>query len=268
MPVEILGLPAVPEAGERFFVVEEEKVAREITSVLEEKLKAERLRATSKVTLEELFAKKEAGEVKDLNIVIKGDVQGSVEALREAVSKAPADNKEVAIKFIHCGVGNVNASDVILASVSQAVIVAFGVGTNADAEEELTKTPVQVRRYNVIYDVVNDVRDALEGMLKPDEKRHFIARAEVRQVFKLSKSGIVAGCFMVKGKMRSKLDVEVIRNGQVIYTGKVTTLKRFKDDVREVGEGFECGISVGGFDGYQAGDLIEAFQIEQIARKL
>ncbi|NTV29442.1 MAG: translation initiation factor IF-2 [Candidatus Omnitrophica bacterium] len=267
-PVEILGLPAVPEAGERFFVVEEERIARDITTVREEKLKAERLRSTSKVTLEDLFAQKQAGEVKELNVIIKGDVQGSVEAIRDSLLKVPAENKEVAIRFIHCGVGNVNASDVILAAVSKAIIVAFGVGTNADAEQELGKSPVQIRRYNVIYDVVNDVRDALEGMLKPDEKRHFIARAEVRQVFKLSKSGIVAGCFMLKGKMRTKLDVEVIRNGLVIHTNKVTTLKRFKDDVREVGEGFECGISVGGFDGYQTGDLIEAFQIEQIARKL
>ncbi|MBF0485237.1 MAG: translation initiation factor IF-2 [Candidatus Omnitrophica bacterium] len=268
MPVEILGLPAVPEAGDRFFVAENEKAAREITAIREEKYKAERLRSSSKITLEELLAQKKAGEVRELNVVIKGDVQGSVEALRDSLAKVPAENREVNVKFIHIGVGAVNASDIILASVSKAIVVAFNIGMNADAQDELQKTPVEVRNYNIIYDVVNDVRAALEGMLKPDMKRLFIARAEVRQVFNLSKSGLVAGCFIQKGKMRQKLDVEVIRNAAVIHTGKISALKRFKDDVREVGEGFECGISVSGFDGYQVGDLIEAFQIEHIARKL
>jgi translation initiation factor IF-2 len=268
MPVEILGLPAVPEAGDKFFVAENEKAARDITSVREEKHKADRLRSSSKVTLEDLLAQKKAGEVRELNIVIKGDVQGSVEALRDSLVKVPAENKEVNIKFIHTAVGAVNASDIILAAVSKAIIVAFNVGMNADAHDELQKTPVEVREYHIIYDVVNDVRAALEGMLKPDLKRIFISRAEIRQVFKLSKSGVVAGCYVQKGRMRQKLDVEVIRNAEVVHTGKITALKRFKDDVKEVGEGFECGISVGGFDGYQVGDLIEAFQIEHIARKL
>ena len=267
-PVEILGLSAVPEAGEKFFVVENEKVAREISEMRMEKFKADRLKDNNKITLEELLAQKKAGEVQDLNIVLKGDVQGSVEALRQALAKVPSTNKEVNVKFIHSGVGDVNASDVILAHVSKAIIIAFNVGSNADANAEIEKSPVDVRRYNIIYDAVNDVKAALEGLLKPDTKRHFVARAEVRQVFNLTKSGLVAGCFILKGRMRQKMDVDVIRNGETVHSSKISALKRFKDDVKEVGEGFECGISVDKFDGYQVGDIIEAFQIEEIARKL
>ncbi len=268
MPVEILGLPGVPEAGEKFFVMDNEKAAREIASVREEKMKTDRLKESSKITLEALFAKREAGEVRELNVIIKGDVQGSVGALRTALEKITSESKEVAVKFIHSGVGEVNPSDIILAHVSKAIVIAFNVGTSSTASDELEKTPVEVRRYNVIYDIVNDIRGALEGMLKPDTKRHFLARAEVRQVFNLTKSGIVAGCFMLKGRMRTKLNVDVMRNGVVVHTGKLVTLKRFKDDVKEVGEGFECGIAVGGYDGYEPGDMIEAFEIENIARKL
>jgi translation initiation factor IF-2 len=268
MPVEILGLSAVPEAGEKFLVVENEKVAREISDARMEKVKADRLKNSNKITLEDLLAQKQEGEVRELNIVIKADVQGSVEAIRESLAKIPNMNKEVNVKFIHTGVGDVNASDIILAHVSKAIIIAFSVGMNADANAELEKAPVDVRRYNVIYDAVNEVRAALEGMLKPDTKRHFLARAEVRQVFKLTKSGLVAGCFVLKGRIRQKMEADVIRNGQVVHTSKISALKRFKDDVKEVGEGFECGISVDKFDGYQVGDIIETFQIEQIARKL
>ncbi len=268
MPVEVLGLSAVPEAGEKFFVVETEKIARDISGTRMDKFKVDRLKNTNKITLEDLLAQKKAGEVQELNIVLKADVQGSLEALRESLAKVPNTNKEVNIKFIHNAVGDVNASDIILAHASKAIIIAFSVGMNADANAELEKTPVDVRRYNIIYDAVNEMKAALEGLLKPDTKRHFIARAEVRQVFNLTKSGLVAGCFILKGRVRQKMDVDVIRNGETIHTGRISALKRFKDDVKEVGEGFECGISVEKFTGYQVGDIIEAFQVEQIARKL
>lgn len=267
-PVEVLGLSAVPDAGEKFFVVDDEKKAKEITSVRQEKLKSDRLRATSKITLEDLFAQKQAGEVTSLNILLKADVQGSAEALREALLKIPADNKEVAIRFIHVGVGDVNASDVTLAHASKAIVIGFSVGINTDANAELQKTPVDVRRYHIIYDAVDDIRTALEGLLRPDEKRIFLARAEVLQVFKLSKAGIVAGCMVKKGKFRRNVEAEVFRNGVVIHKSKLSALKRFKDDVKEVSEGMECGISVEGFDGYQVGDVIEAFFVERTARKL
>lgn len=267
-PVEILGLPGVPDAGEKFFVVEDERKAKEITSIRQEKQKADRLRSTSKITLEDLLAQKKIGEVGELNLVVKADVQGSAGALREALLKIPADNKEVAIKFIHVGVGDVNVSDVILAYASKAIVIAFSVGVNADANVELQKTPVDVRRYNIIYDVVDDIRSALEGLLRPDEKRIFLARAEVLQVFKLSKAGIVAGCMVKKGKFRRNVEAEVFRDGIIVHKSKLSALKRFKDDVKEVGEDFECGISIEGFDGYQVGDVIEAFSIERTARKL
>ncbi len=268
MPVEILGLSAVPEAGEKFFVVENEKSAREISGVRMDKYKVDRLKNTNKITLEDLLAQKKAGEIQELNIVLKADVQGSLEALRDSLEKVPDTNKEVKIKFIHNAVGDINASDIILAYASKAIIIAFSVGMNNDAHVELEKSPVDVRRYNIIYDAVNDMKTALEGLLKPDTKRHFVARAEVRQVFNLTKSGLVAGCFVLKGRIRQRMDVDVIRNGETIHTSRVSALKRFKDDVKEVGEGFECGISVDKFTGYQVGDVIEAFQIEQIARKL
>jgi translation initiation factor IF-2 len=267
-PVEILGLPAVPEAGERFIILDSEKVAREITSVRSEKVKAERLRETTKITLEDMLAKTSAEEVRELNIVLKADVQGSVEALKGALLKVPSENKEVAIRFIHSGVGEVNPSDIILAHVSKAIIIAFNVGTSATANEEVERSPVDVRRYNVIYDIVNDVKTALEGMLKPDTKRLFISRAEVRQVFNLSRSGIVAGCFILKGRMRPRLNVDLMRNGETVITSKIVTLKRFKDDVKEVGEGFECGIALDRFNDYQPGDIIEAFETQNIARTL
>lgn len=268
VPVEILGLSAVPDAGERFFVVEDEKIARQIAQVREEKMKVDRLRATSKITLEDLMATREAGEVRELNIVLKGDVQGSVEALKGALEKVPSESKEVRIRFIHIGVGEVNPSDVILAHASKAIIIAFNVGTASTASDELEKSPVEIRRYAIIYDVVSDIKAALEGLLKPDTKRNFISRAEVRQVFKLSRSGIVAGCYVLKGRMRNRLNVDILRNNETVHTGKIGALKRFKDDVKEVGEGFECGITVDGYTAYEVGDIIEAFEIEQIARKL
>ena len=169
---------------------------------------------------------------------------------------------------MHVGVGDVNSSDVILALASQAVILAFNVGIDTKARQELEKTPVDVRQYRIIYDAVEDVHKALEGLLAPKLKRHFVGKVEIRNVFKLSKSGIVAGCYVQKGKIRHKSQVDVVRNGAVVFTGHLSTLKRFKDDVKEVGENFECGITVANYNEIQVGDIIEAFDIESIARKL
>ena len=222
--------------------------------------------ATAKISLEDLYNQIKDGHIKDLSVIIKADVQGSLEALREALSKVP--NEEVRLKFIHMAVGDVNASDILLAVASKAIVIAFQVSIDAKAREAMEKTPVDVRQYRIIYDAVNDVRLALEGLLAPKLKRHFIGRAEIRNVFKLSKSGIVAGCFVQKGKIRTKLQAEVIRNGEVVFTGAISSLKRFKDDVKEVAEDFECGITVSNFNAIQVGDIIETFEVEQIARKL
>jgi translation initiation factor IF-2 len=265
-PVEILGLSEVPSAGEMFYVVEDEKTAREIASIRQEKIKHEKLSGTARVSLEELYAQIQEGNIKELRVVIKGDVQGSLEALKESLSKIPTN--EVKLRFMHVAAGDVNASDVILAIASQAIIIAFNVGIDNKAKQELDKTPVDVREYRIIYDAVEDVRKALEGMLAPKLKRHFVGKVEIRNVFKLSKSGIVCGCYVQKGKVRNKSQMEIVRNGEVVHTGHISSLKRFKDDVKEVGEGFECGITIANFDAVQVGDIIEVYDIESIARKL
>lgn len=222
----------------------------------------------TKITLEALLEKKAAGEVHSLNVIIKGDVQGSVEALKGSLEKVSDKSSEVEIKFIHCGVGEVNSSDVILAHVSKAIIIAFNVGTSVTANQEMGRSPVDVRRYTIIYDVVDDVKAALEGLLEPDERRQSEARAEVRQIFNLSRHGIVAGCYILKGKVKTKLWVDVIREEETISTGKLVTLKRFKDDVKEVNEGYECGIALDNFKDYKVGDIFEIYTIEKIARTL
>jgi translation initiation factor IF-2 len=265
-PVEILGLSEVAAAGEIFYAVEDEKKAKEIAENRQEKLKNEKLSGTAKVSLEELYSQIQQGEIKELRVVIKADVQGSLEALKESLGKIPSD--EVKLRFIHAAVGDVNASDVVLANASNAIIIAFHVGIDTKARQELENNPVDVREYRIIYDAVEDLRKALEGLLAPKLKRHFVGRAEVRNVFKLSRSGIVAGCYIQKGKIRNKIQAEVLRNGDVVHTGHISTLKRFKDDVKEVTEGFECGITVSHFDTIAVGDIIEAYEIESIARKL
>ncbi len=266
-PVEILGLPGVPEAGEQFYVIQDEKQAREIALMRSEQLKKEKLMASSKrVTLEDLYSQIQEGSIKELNVILKADVQGSVEALRDSLEKIPSN--EVKVKFIHTGVGDVNASDVILAVASNAIIIAFHVGIGPKAADDLEKQPVDVRQYRIIYDAVNDVRKALEGMLAPKMKRRDLSQIDVRQVFKLSKSGIIAGCYVTKGKVTRKSNIEVIRNGEVIFSGTISTLKRFKDDVREVAEGYECGVSINGFTDFQPGDKLVTFEIETIARTL
>ncbi len=265
-PVEILGLPGVPEAGEMFYVVPDEKQAKEITLRRQEQLKKEKLGAFKKITLEDITSQIQEGKIKELNVILKTDVQGSLEALKDSLEKIPSD--EVKVKFIHAGVGDVNASDVILAVASNAIIIAFHVGIGPRAKIELEKHPVDVRQYRIIYDAVGDVKKALEGLLEPKKKRKFLSRIDVRQVFKLSKSGIIAGCFVTKGKVQRKVKVDVMRNGDVVYSGVISSLKRFKDDVKDVAEGYECGISIDGFNQIQAGDILETFEIETTARTL
>ncbi|MBI5149298.1 MAG: translation initiation factor IF-2 [Candidatus Omnitrophica bacterium] len=266
MPIEILGLSDVPEAGELFYAVEDERQAREITLKRQEERKNQRLQMSSRITLEGLYAQIQDGQIKELNVIIKADVQGSLEALKDSLGKIPSD--KVKIRFIHLGVGEVNASDVILAVASKAIIIAFHVGIDQRAKEELEKQPVDVRKYRIIYDAVNDIRNALEGMLEAKTRKKFLGRVEIREVFKLSKHGIVAGCYVTKGRITRKDHVDIIRNDAPIYSGTVSSLKRFKDDVREVTEGMECGISFSGFDQFLSGDMVEAYELEKITQKL
>ncbi|MCD4780529.1 MAG: translation initiation factor IF-2 [Candidatus Omnitrophica bacterium] len=266
MPVEILGLPHVPEAGESFYVVENERQAREISYKRRDELNNKRLSSGQKITLEDLYSHIQEGSIKALNVIMKADVQGSLEALKDSLDKINSD--KVKIKFIHLGVGEVNLSDVLLAVASKAVIIAFHVGVELRAKEELEHEPVDVRQYRIIYDAVNDIRDALEGLLEAKKIKKYTSRIEVRQVFKLSKQGIVAGCYVQKGKVVRKSKVDIKRNDEIAYTGFIGSLKRFKDDVKEVSEGMECGVVLNNFNDYQVGDIIEVFEEQTIAQTL
>jgi translation initiation factor IF-2 len=265
-PVEILGLSEVPSAGEKFYVIKDEKKAKEIAENRAEKIKADKLAGSAKISLEDLYAKIKDADVKEMRLVIKTDVQGSLEAIKEAFNKIPQN--EVKLRIMHGAVGDVNTSDVLLALASEAVIIAFNVRVDHNAQQELEKSPVDVREYRIIYDAVEDVKKALEGMLAPKIKKIFLGRAEVRQVFKLSKGGIIAGSYIQKGKIKNRSQIVVLRNGKEMFVGNISSLKRFKDDVKEVGENFECGIGIDGFPDVSVGDLIEAFDVEHIARKL
>ena len=265
-PVEVLGLPGVPEAGDIFYAMEDEKLAKQVVAKRQEELKNQKLMASSKITLEDLYSQIQEVKIKELGVILKADVQGSLEALVDSLEKIPSE--EVKIKFIHAGVGEVNLSDVLLARASNAIIMAFHVSVEGRAQEEVDKSPVDIRKYRIIYDAVNDMRNALEGMLEPTMKKNFVGRIEVREVFKLSKFGIVAGCFVQKGKVKRKNHADVVRNGEVVHSSAISSLKRFKDDVREVSEGMECGVTIDGFDKYQVGDIFEVYELERIVRKL
>jgi translation initiation factor IF-2 len=266
MPIEILGLAGVPQAGEQFFVIEDERLAKELTAKREEKEKQSGVKTVKRISLEDLYSQIKEGKLKELKLVIKSDMRGSIEAIREVLSKLNLE--EIKLNIIHEGVGSINSSDVMLAAASNALIVGFHVACDEPAKELLVQEGVEVRTYNVIYELANDVKAALEGMLDPKLKKVFLGRIEIRKVLKVSHSGTIAGCFVSKGKITRSASVVLVRNGEIIFEGGISSLKRFKDDVREVGEGFECGIALGGFDSYQEGDIIEAHEIEKTARKL
>ena len=269
MPVEITGLSSVPEAGDKFYVVNDEKKARVLIDQKQEESKRQRLESTFKhghLHLEDLYAQIKEGAVKELNIILKADVQGSLEAIEDSLNKI--GSSEVKIVIMHKGVGFINTSDVVLAAASNAIIIGFHVEPDELAKEMAQKEGIDIRTYRVIYEIFNDMKAALEGMLSPRIKKVFMGRVEVRKVFNLSRSGIVAGSMVKKGKITRGAQVVVLRNGEAIYEGKVAALKRFKDDVREVQEGFECGVSLLNFTDIKEGDTIDAFELESIARKL
>ncbi|MFA5150382.1 MAG: translation initiation factor IF-2 [Candidatus Omnitrophota bacterium] len=266
VPVGVLGISGVPAAGEQFFAISDEKQAKGIAASRLEKEKQQQIKSFKHITLEDLHAQILEGKIKDLKLIIKADVQGSLEAIKETLNKLNVS--EIKLDFIHTSVGNINNSDVILAVASNALILGFNVTMDELAKELVSKEGVDVRTYGIIYELANDIKAAIEGMLEPKLKKILLGRAEIRKVFKLSRSGTVAGCFVVKGKFNRTCVINLVRNGQLVFEGKLSSLKRFKDDVREVGEGFECGMSLAGFDQLMEGDIIEGYEIEKIARKL
>ncbi|MFH1458491.1 MAG: translation initiation factor IF-2 [Candidatus Omnitrophota bacterium] len=265
-PVEVLGISGIPQAGEPFFVIEDEKQAKELAAARQERLRLRQIKSVKRVSLEDLHAEIEAGKIKELKLIIKADVQGSLEAIKDTLNKIQVS--EIKLDVIHTGVGNINASDAILAVASNALILGFNITQDERAKEIAAKEGLDIRMYNIIYELANDIKAAVEGMLEPKIKKVFLGRVEIRKVFKLSRAGTVAGCFVTKGKINRNSLVHLVRNGEPVFEGKLSSLKRFKDDVRDVQEGFECGITIVGFDDVHEGDLIEAFEIEKIARKL
>lgn len=267
IPVEVIGLPGVPSAGDVFHVVSNERVAREIAEERAQKRRAAELTSPAKVSLDDLFAKIQEGSVKELAIVIKADVQGSSEALAGAVEKLSTD--AVKLRVIHNAVGGIMESDVLLAAASRAIIIGFNIRPEPKATALAEQQGVDVRLYTIIYDAIADIKAAMEGLLEPTLKERVLGRAEVRQVFMIPKVGAVAGAYVVDGLIsRTSAGVRVIRDNVVVYQGKFGSLRRFKDDVREVQQGYECGLSIENFNDVKAGDIVEAYTIDKIATKL
>ena len=265
-PVEIIGWSGTPQAGDTFTALADEREAREIAGKRMQVAREQEYRQTRRVTLEELHQQMKEGTVSELNLVLKGDVDGSVEALAEAFTKI--GSSEVKLRVIRQGVGQISESDVLLAAASNAVIVGFHVRPDPKARELANREKVDIRLYQVIYEAVEDLKKALAGLLRPEIKETVTGTAEVRNVFSLSKAGTVAGCLVVSGTIVRSSKARLVRKNDVIFDGRFASLKRFKDDVREVQAGFECGIGLEGFDNIQVGDLIEAYLLEELARTL
>jgi translation initiation factor IF-2 len=267
IPVEVAGLPGVPSAGDVFQAVKDERVAREIAEDRARKQRTADLSGSAKVTLDDLFAKIKEGSVKELALVIKSDVQGSAEALTAGVEKLAT--VAVKLRVIHSGVGGITESDVLLAAASNAIVVGFNVRPEPKAAALAEQQGVDIRLYTIIYDALAEIKAAMEGLLEPTLKERTLGRAEVRQVFTVSKAGVIAGSYVVDGTItRAAVGVRVLRDNVVVYEGKLGSLRRFKDDVREVQQGYECGISVENFNDIKAGDIVEAYAIDKIAAKL
>ncbi len=266
-PVEVIGFEEVPQAGDVFNVVEDEKVARQIANLRAQKKRLAEMQRAQKITLQDIYEKIKEGEVKDLNLIIKGDVQGSVEALKKAVEDIT--HPEVKVKVIHAAVGGITESDVNLAATANAIIIGFNVRPQTKAQELAENLGVEIKLYSIIYDVIEDVKKALAGMLQPEIKEKILGRAEVRAVFKISKVGTVAGCYVLNGVISRASDgIRVIRDNIVVYEGKISSLKRFKEDVREVQAGYECGLTIENFNDIKEGDILENYALEKITKEL
>ncbi len=265
-PVEVLGLNGVPSAGDSFLVVADERQAREIAQRRQEQRRKPKEAVRRVVTLEDFHKQLEAGRLKSLNLILKADVQGSVEAIRDTLGKLSGE--QVSLRFLHVGVGAVNESDVLLAEASDAVVIGFNVEVTPEAQALAKLEQVDVRLYRIIYEAVNDIKAALEGLLEPKKVEQVLGRAKVLQVFKVSKVGTVAGCQVLKGKIVRNMVGRVYRGQEKLFEGKIDSLKRFKEDVREVSEGVQCGLSVAGWSDFQPEDVVEAIEVQEVAQKL
>ncbi len=264
VPVEILGLDSVPEGGEIFYAVEDERMAKQVIEARKQKLKEERLVSSNVVTLDDFFNKVQEGQIKDLNIVIKADVQGSVEAVKQSLERL--SNDEVRVNVIHSGVGAVRESDVMLAYASNAIIVGFNVRPDAGALISAEDKGVDIRLYRVIYTAIEEIEAAMKGMLDPTYKEEVTGHAEIRQTFKVSGVGTIAGCYVTDGTITRNTQVRIVRDGIIVHEGELASLKRFKDDVKEVNSGYECGLSIERFNDIKEGDVVEGFRMVEVER--
>lgn len=265
-PVEVIGVSGVPLAGDRFQVVGDEKKARQIATLRQQRRREEHIQRTSRVTLEDLYRQIKEGEVKELNVLIKADVQGSAQAVRDTLEKQ--STSEVRLRVIQGAVGGITESDVMLASASNAIIIGFNVRPTPKASELAEREGVDVRMYTIIYDLIGDVRAALEGLLDPEVAEHIMGRAEVRETYHIPRIGVIAGCYVTEGTVTRNAECRLLRDDVVVYQGRIASLRRFKEDVHEVSSGYECGIGLERFADIKRGDIIEPFVREQVAKKL
>ena len=265
-PVSILGLDGAPKAGDNFLVLKDEKEAKQIAAKRTQLQREQNVRTQRHITLDEIGRRIALGEFQELNIILKGDVDGSVEALSNSLENL--STQEIEVKIIHKGVGAITESDIILASASDAIVIGFNVRPMGNARSLSEKEQIDIRTYSIIYDAINDVKDAMEGMLSPELKEEITGNAEIRETYKISKVGTIAGCMVTSGKIYKNSGVRLIREGVVVFTGTLLSLKRFKDDVKEVAKGYDCGIQIKSFNDLKVNDLIEAFQEVEIKKKL
>jgi len=261
-----LGLDGAPTSGDRFIVMDDEKEAKQIAAKRLQLQREQSVRSQKKMTLEEIGRRLQVGDFKELNIILKGDVDGSVEALSDSLQKLTTE--EIQVNIIHKGVGQISESDILLATASDAIVVGFQVRPSAQARKLAEKEEVEIRMYSIIYDAINEVKDAMEGMLSAEIKEEIKGTAEIRETFKISKVGTIAGCMVTDGTIERNHDVRIIRDGVVVYTGKLGSLKRFKDDVKEVRQGFECGLNIANFNDIKVGDIVEAYEMVEVKRTL
>ncbi|RZV62791.1 MAG: translation initiation factor IF-2, partial [Flavobacteriaceae bacterium] len=265
-PVSILGLDGAPQAGDKFNVFEDEREAKQIATKRGQLQREQSVRTQRHITLDEIGRRIALGDFQELNIILKGDVDGSVEALTDSFQKLSTE--EIQVNIIHKGVGAITESDVLLATASDAIIIGFNVRPMGNARQIADKEEIDIRMYSIIYDAINDVKDAMEGMLSPELKEEITGTAEIREIFKVSKIGSIAGCMVTNGKIFRNSGVRLIRDGVVVYTGELASLKRFKDDVKEVSKGYDCGMQVKNYNDIKEGDVIEAFQEVEVKKKL
>jgi translation initiation factor IF-2 len=266
MPVEVVGFTDIPEAGETFIVVSEERMAKQISLYRQEKIREKELSKLSKVSLEELYEKIKKGEVKELNVIIKADVQGSIEAMKEALKKLSTD--AVKVNILHDAVGGITETDVNLALASNAIIIGFSVRPGPKAQSLAEQEHVDIRTYSVIYDAITDIKNALEGLLEPTYKEHILGRAQVIQLFNIRKVGTVAGSLVIDGKVVKGSHARLLRDNVVVYDGRISSLKRFKDDMKDCSQGLECGIGIENFNDIKLGDVIESYEVEEVQTRL